>query len=642
MNTRPFSRSIIVSTSHPEYSSVRRRKALPILAAVAGFVSVLSSVCVAQQFTEVTTQAGFVNETKKSWGDPVFGDMNNDGWLDIIVTDHGLSVSHGPMVYLNNGDGTFTDIRTTCQIIKAPELDSKDWHGFSFGDYDGDGNLDLYIAEGSKMGIQEKRDLLYKGRGNGIFDYVSDVAGLVTATDRGRCAFWFDYDNDGKLDLFVKNYGNVNHLYKNNGNLTFTDVPDAGGLAHATLGVDYGTTMSFIDYDNDGYMDVFFAGDGTTDALYHNNGDGTFSDVSAAAGMKPLSNGHGIAWGDYNNDGLMDLFVARGHQGSDGMTGGTLYKNNGDGTFTDVTATAGLSITANIWAAIWGDYDNDGYVDLFVTNAGASAEGVGNSNFLYHNNHDGTFTNRSVQEGVALEDDVTLHKGAAWGDYNNDGFLDLLLKDGLGSEKDHGTGASGLHRLFKNLGNGNHFIKVNLFGIQSNRQGIGSRILAAYNGKKSYRQNNGGGGGEYASQGSEPIHFGIGNAAIADINVTWPSGTVDTVSSVPMNSTITIVEGGQPTPTPTPTPTPPPVITKQPGNRTVVEGQPAKFSVGATGDPPLTYQWKKNGTEIPGATEYLYITPPTTLADDGSTFNAVVSNNGGSVTSRAARLSVTP
>ena len=475
MITYPFSRAVNLAAfpcGASWLTPLRKPKFLLLLLAV-GYFSALSPVSRAGEFQEVTTDVGLVNETKKSWGDPIWGDMNNDGWLDIIVPTHGLAVSHGPMVYLNSGGTTFTDARTTCHIVKAPELDSRDWHGFSFGDYDGDGNLDVYIAEGAKakQGGTIKRDLLYRGLGDGTFEYVSDVAGIVTSSDRGRTGFWVDYDNDGKLDLFVKNYGSVNRLYKNNGDGTFTEVAGAAGLADATLGKNAGTICSFVDYDNDGFMDVFFSGDGTTDVLYHNNGNGTFSDVTATAGMEPLTSGHGLAWGDYNNDGFLDLYVARGFQGPDGTTADTLYRNNGNGTFSDVTAQAGVTTTANTWSAVWGDYDNDGFLDLFVTNAGASALGAGNANMLYHNNGDGTFTNKASDEGLQLQDNVSLHKGSAWGDYNNDGFLDLLLKDGIGNERDNGAGATGIHRLLKNLGNGNHFIKVYLTGVQSNKRG---------------------------------------------------------------------------------------------------------------------------------------------------------------------------
>jgi hypothetical protein len=528
------------------------RKAVSYLAAVNGIVTIFSSVALAQQFRDVSTEVGFISEAKKSWGNPIWGDINNDGFPDLIIPCHGLSSSHGPFVYLNNAGSTFTDIRATCGIKRGPELDSRDWHGFSFGDYDGDGNLDLYIAEGAKKGIYEKRDLLFRGQGDGTFQYVSGVAGMETSTNRGRCGFWFDYDNDGKLDLFVKNYGSVNRLYKNNGDGTFTQVADAAELASATLGKNVGSICSFADFDNDGPMDVFFSGDGTTDVLYHNQGDGTFVDVTAAAGMKPLKNGHGVAWGDYNNDGLLDLYVARGHLGTKGTMADTLYRNNGDGTFTDVTAAAGLATMANTWAAVWGDYDNDGFLDLFVSNAGTSAQGPGNDNLLYHNNGDGTFTNVATAEGVALQDNVSAHKGAAWADYNNDGFLDIVLKDGIGSEKDSGTTAIGLHRLLQNLGNSNHFIKLNLMGVQSNSRGIGARVTVTSTNGMSFRQNNGGGGGEYASQSSEPLHFGIGSAIAATVEVRWPSGVVDLVSPVAADSTSTVLEGSAPIPTPTP------------------------------------------------------------------------------------------
>ena len=154
----------------------------------------------------------------------------------------------------------------------------------------------------------------------------------------------------------------------------------------------------------------------------------------------------------------------------------------------------------------------------------------------------------AAAEGVALQDNTSLHKTAAWADYDNDGFLDLIIKDGLGDEDSNGPGAIGFHRLFKNNGNSNHFIKVNLAGVQSNSRGIGARVTVTYTGGMSFRQNNGGGGGEYASQGSEPLHFGIGTATEATIVVNWPSGVVDTLSSVAANSTVTVVEGsGSPT-----------------------------------------------------------------------------------------------
>jgi len=486
----------------------------------------LSSVSVAQQFDEVTAEVGLISEATLSWGNPIWADFNNDGFRDLVVPVYYPQ----PFVYLNNAGGTFTDIRASCGVV-PPHLDRSKWRGFAFGDYDGDGNIDLYVTEFPRANAM-KRDPLFKGHGNGTFENVAKSAGIEASSALGQSAFWFDYDNDGKLDLFVKNYGSPNRLYKNNGDGTFTRVPDAAGLETATLGGYHGTLCSFADYDNDGFMDVAFSGE--RNVLYRNNG-GTFADVTAAAGMTIKRDSTGIAWGDYDNDGLLDLYIARGTLRS-GSLGNTLYRNNGDGTFTDVTAEAGLTTTANTWAAVWGDYDNDGFLDLFVTCAGASTLGDGNANLLYHNNGDGTFTNVAAAEGVELADGTSLHRGAGWVDYNNDGFLDLVIKDGI-----YPTSV-GFHRLFKNNGNINHFIIVNLVGVQSNRNGIGARVTVTYSGGMSFRQNNGGGGGEYSSQGSEPLHFGMGTATEATVKVIWPSGIVDILSSVAANSTLTVVE----------------------------------------------------------------------------------------------------
>ena len=245
-----------------------------------------------------------------------------------------------------------------------------------------------------------------------------------------------DFNNDGKLDLFVKNWTtSPNRLYQNNGDGTFTDVAASAGLA------DYrGSNSAWADYDNDGYMDVMMTGFGglvpnPPDALFHNNGNGTFTDVTAPAGLPVRTIGRGIAWGDYDNDGNIDVFIARGSTGPippDGSTKTSLYRNNGDGTFTEVTDQAGVGIIGNTWTAVWGDYDNDGYLDLFVTNSGDNPKN--NRCYLYHNNGDGTFTDVAAAEGLQLEDNVAAHKGASWADYDNDGFLDLMIKNGVGTE----------------------------------------------------------------------------------------------------------------------------------------------------------------------------------------------------------------
>jgi hypothetical protein len=207
-----------------------------------------------------------------------------------------------------------------------------------------------------------------------------------------------------------------------------------------------------------------------------------------------------------------------------------------------------VSISGSCWSAVWGDYDNDGRLDLFVTDSGDLGQGPGNANRLFHNNGDGTFSDVAEAEGLALADGVSLHKTAAWGDYNNDGFLDLVLKDGVGGEEDNGNGAIGLHYLFKNTGNSNHFIKVKLRGVESDLHGIGARVSVTSTNGMSFLQNDGGGGGAYCSQSNQPLHFGIGAATTADVEVKWPSGMVSVVKSVAANSSITVTEGAAPPP----------------------------------------------------------------------------------------------
>ncbi len=591
----------------------------------------------------------------RSWGNPVWGDFNNDGFLDLLVPNHEApsGVLEGgiyPYIYLNNEDGTFTDVIATSGITEK-EPDTGAWQGISLGDYDGDGNLDIFISEPPFQGgeFNVTRNLLFKGHGDATWEYVSDSTGIITARHYGECSFFVDYDNDGRLDIFVKNIPNrvgqeaENVLYHNNGDGTFSVVPGAGGLADATRGRNDGSICSFADYDNDGFMDVAFSGNSSPEALYHNNRDGTFSEVTNSAGLTPLSNSQGLAWGDYDNDGLLDLYVSRGTTGR-GRNNNTLFRNNGDGTFADVTAATGTNDNTSTWAAVWGDYDNDGFLDLFVARSGTQEVGPGNANLLYHNNGDGTFTDVAAREGVALQDNLitSAHKLAAWGDYNNDGFLDLVIKDGIGPNLTTKESFKGLHYIFKNNGNGNHSVKLNLRGVQSNRNGIGARVTVTHDGTVAYRQNNGGGGGEWGSQGAGPLHFGIGSSTTASARVDWPSGQTDLLPSVPIDTTLTVVEGvGSPSPTPTPTPAPP-IITKQPADRVVSEGQKATFRVIATGTPPLTYQWRRNSANIPGATAAVYKTPPNTSGDNGVRFSVSVSNSAGQVRSRKASLTVTP
>ena len=257
-----------------------------------------------QQFSDVSEQAGLHRNPTRAWGNPLWGDLNNDGLLDLLVPNHELQLSAGPYIYLNNGDGTFADVISTSGVGKE-NPDTQAWQGISVADYDGDGNLDIFISEHpfQSGGNAPTRNILYKGNGDGTWYYVSDVAGLETSRNYGECSFFVDYDNDGELDIFVKNIASagqddaVNVLYHNNSDGTFTQVPDAGGLAEAEHGVTEGTLCSFVDYDNDCYMDVAFAGNDVSEAFYHNNGNGTFTDVTQSTGTNDGANTWGSGLG---------------------------------------------------------------------------------------------------------------------------------------------------------------------------------------------------------------------------------------------------------------------------------------------------------------------------------------------------------
>ncbi|MEO7723502.1 MAG: CRTAC1 family protein, partial [Chthoniobacterales bacterium] len=528
-----------------------------------GFVlAAISATAFAQQFTDVSVAAGLHRDFTRTWGNPLWGDFNNDGLLDLFMPNHETEggVTEGglpPYIYQNNGDGTFTDVQESSGV-EEQQVDTGAWQGISLGDYDGDGNLDFYVAEPPFQGggNAPTYDLLWKGDGSFKWSYVSLSADILLARDYGECAFFFDYDQDGKLDIFVKNIPNVvgeiaaNVLYHNDGDGTFTPIDGAAGLADATHGVTEGSIVSFADYDNDGRMDVAFSGNGTAEALYHQNSDGTFVDVTTAAGLTPGPNSQGLAWGDYNNDGLLDLYVSHGSSNGKGNQKNTLYRNNGDGTFTEVAAAAGVNDGTDTWAAVWGDYDNDGFLDLFVARPGTATIGPGNANILYHSNGDGTFTDVATQEGVALEDGelTSAHKVAAWGDYDDDGYLDLSVKDGIGPGLATGAANKGRHYLLKNNGGTNHYIKLYLNGVQSNLRGIGASVTVIHDGAIAFRHNNGGGGGEWGSQGDGPLHFGIGSSSTATVRITWPSGIVDVIQSVPANTFLSITEGSSPAP----------------------------------------------------------------------------------------------
>jgi hypothetical protein len=497
-------------------------------------------------FTDMAPSLG-INVIASGYGSNPM-DYDGDGRLDLLFLNHLKDLT----LFQQQPDGSVVDVAATTGI----EFNGDD-HGAAWGDCDNDERLDLYIARGNFQA-----NLLYRNLGNNTFLNIAVEAG-VGDTGRGRGSSWVDYNNDGKLDIFMTNgydEGSSDKLYRNEGNCVFTDVTSQAGdigLRFHKYGV------SWADYDNDGDMDVFTASGSKLDFdpqgldmnvnFYRNNGDGTFTDVTESAGIisEPTNS---MAWGDYNNDGYMDLFTAVSYY----TASNRLYLNNGNGTFSEVAQSAGVSQKMASEDAVWGDFNNDGYLDLYVANAGNQRTGD-EPNFLYLNNKDRTFTDVALTSGIVGSMEG-LSGGTAVTDYNGDGFLDIVITHGLST-----ASLPGPHELFINSGNEGNWLQIKLQGIESNYLGIGARVeVTAETGLKMVRQMNG--GVHHYSQDEMLVSFGLGDSSVAKIiTIYWPSGITQSLTNVPVNQRLTIIEDtGVPIPTATPSPAPTPTSTPSP------------------------------------------------------------------------------
>lgn len=515
------------------------------------------------KFKDVAEEAGVSKPL--AGGGAAWGDFDNDSYLDLFVT----SISPpGNYLYRNQGDGTFKEVTKGANLFSP----TGSW-GLAWGDFDNDGCLDVYVVKlGSNKSLESgENDRLYKNNCDGTFTDVTFSAGIVEKY-HGRGIAWGDYNNDGYLDIYVANHGipiegkekegifytsEPNILYRNNKDGTFNNVAKelgvedfSGTLNHNTITLPARSGVSFqpiwFDYDGNGTLDLFVATDGGVSPLFRNNGNGIFSDVTEEAGINVGGTGMGVAVGDYDGDLDLDFYQTNYDENY-------LWKNNGNGTFNEVAQKAKVANNSLGWATLFFDFDNDADLDLYVINGSLAQKLIsqeskrhGSRDALYENEGEGKFSEVTKKAGVS---DFEVGTGAAFADYNNDGFLDVFVDNDDGTfhtyHHKHGLNDETFNRgenlLFKNLGNKNNWISVELIGTKSNRNGIGAKVRIRTGKKTQIQQVIS--GSSFLSQNSLWPHFGLGKARLIDeIEVTWPSGKVQTIKNIKPNQKIVITE----------------------------------------------------------------------------------------------------
>jgi hypothetical protein len=509
------------------------------------------------------THKEFILETTGN-GAIIF-DYDNDGWPDIFLpngsTIEGFPKDKAPTghLYHNNRDGTFTDVTAHAGLARSG------WaQGGCVGDYDNDGYLDLFVTYWGQ-------NVLYRNNGDGTFSDVTAKAGLNTSEDQWStgCSF-VDYDRDGKADLFVVRYVDfsydsvprpgqgrwcqwkginvmcgprglkpgANALYHNNGDGTFTDVSQKSGIRNTTSC--YGFTSLTADFDHDGWPDIYVACDSTPSLLYHNNHDATFTEIGKKAGVAYNEDGSeqagmGLSADDFTHSGYQDLIKTNFSDDTP-----TLYRNRGDNNFDDVTYRAGLG-KIKTWLG-WGvqfyDFDNSGWPGILIANGHVYPEVEGKAlgtsyrepKVAYDNLHDGTFANITVEAGSVLAE-AHSGRGLALGDLFNDGHQEALVNN-----------MNERPSLYYNTAPVGNWISLKLTGVKSNRAALGAVVTLEQGGDKHEKEVRSGDG--YISQSDLRLHFGLGRSSTAEkIVIRWPSGLVETLSDLPANHYYVVQEG---------------------------------------------------------------------------------------------------
>jgi hypothetical protein len=527
------------------------------------------------RFTDVAKEAGLIEPTiyggieTKSYIIEVVGcgvaffDYDNDGWLDLLVLS-GTRLDGAPAgatnrLYKNNRDGTFTDVTEKAGLVRTGWASA-----VTVGDYDNDGFDDLFITGYG-------HNVLYHNNGNGTFTDVTEKAGLRQDTERyGSGCTWVDYDRDGHLDLCVANYLNTTieklpkpgenadctwkgipvncgprglpsgfvQLFRNNGDGTFADVSRPSGIAAASGS--YPMTAVAADYDNDGWPDIYVACDSTPSWLFRNQHDGTFREEALERGVALSEDGleqagMGVGVGDYDLDGNLDIFKT--HFADDTNV---LYRNDGKGNFDDVTIRAGIGVETRYvgWGTGIVDLDNDGYPDLFLVTGSVYPEverrlpayPFRTPRLVFRNLGDGRFEELIDEAGAGVAATHT-SRGCAFGDFDNDGDMDVLV-----------INLNEPPSLLRNDVSGTgHWLKVLLVGVTSNRSAIGARVTTRYGGRTQAQEVTA--QSSFYSTNDRRLHFGLGAATVADLTIRWPNGTTETVEKVEADQLVVIREG---------------------------------------------------------------------------------------------------
>ena len=509
---------------------------------------------IAQGFTDISIESGVENYSQVPYlmgGGAAFFDYNNDGWEDIYVTG-GLK---NDRLYENNGDGSFTDIS---EAVGLSITETNVTAGVCVGDIDNDGNKELFVYSSSALnwaGFNPGYNYLLQLNADGVYEDIAQSAGIIDTMFTMGASFG-DFNLDGFLDLIAVNYVDEinnyeeydsafyhlcydNQFYINNGDGTFTESAQALGLANTGCAL----ATAFTDLNFDHNIDIYVANDFGEFILpnyaYLNNYPyAGFTDISASSGLDIGLYGMGIAIGDYDEDLDLDYYVTN-------LGRNVLLNNNGDMTFDDVTTAADTENTnsgdffSTSWGCMFMDYDNDSQLDLFVSNGEIPAVDFIETNEIdpnkmFHNNGDGTFTDESVNLGLAQSN---VCRGAAYSDFDNDGDLDLYVVS-IDVDEDATIHS---YLLRNDIENNNNWLKVKLQGINANRDGYGAKVIVHAESRSLLKEIDG--GSSHTSHNSSIAHFGLGDIQTIDnVEIIWPGGRQQIINDVATNQLLEVLE----------------------------------------------------------------------------------------------------